>query len=355
MCETYLNRVCTSHIDDLTGSHWFLLPANLHVNPASMLQWLFAHAHCNGEIPGPGHNGGPPSQDVTGVRKLATTPDLPLPVKYEELQREIMMSLKADHFEGGRFDFNKQLNQNFFLSHSVLLGSIEVPAQGNQIIKIPNATYEFGANVVDAKYMLVGRVLTDGRMSGRIKYDVSDALSAKLQTSKEPGFSQVMFDLDFRGSDTQAQIKLGNGQFYGPNYLQSVTGTLSLGGEAFWLGGQKKSGVGLAARYADIRSVATAQLATTGLVSLTYTSKVSEKAMLASDFMWNWNARQAQASVGYDYILRQSRLRGRVDNSGTVSVFLEERLNTGFTLCYSAEIDHANKNHKFGFGMIVGE
>ena len=84
-----------------------------------MLKWLFAHAHCIGEIPGPGHNGGPPSQDVTGVRKLAATPDLPLPVKYEELQREIMMSLKADHFEGGRFDFNKQLNQNFFLSHSV--------------------------------------------------------------------------------------------------------------------------------------------------------------------------------------------------------------------------------------------
>lgn len=121
------------------------------------------------------------------------------------------VSLKADHFEGGRFDFNKQLNQKFFLSHSIFMGSIEVPAQGNQIIKIPNATYEFGANVVDTNYMLVGRVLTDGRMSGRLKYDLSDALSAKLQTSKEPGFSQVMVDLDYKGLDTQAQLKLGNG------------------------------------------------------------------------------------------------------------------------------------------------
>ena len=138
------------------------------------------------------------------------------------------VSLKADHFEGGRFDFNKQLNQKFFLSHSIFMGSIEVPAQGNQIIKIPNATYEFGANVVDTNYMLVGRVLTDGRMSGRLKYDISDALSAKLQTSKEPGFSQVMVDLDYKGLDTQAQLKLGNGQFYGVNYLQSVSNTLSL-------------------------------------------------------------------------------------------------------------------------------
>ena len=95
--------------------------------------------------------------------------------------------------------------------------------------------------------------------------------------------------------------------------------------------------------------------ATTGLVSLTYTTKVSDKAMLASDFMWNWNAKQAQASVGYDYILRQSRLRGRIDNNGVVSAFLEERLNAGFTLSFSAEIDHQNKNHKFGFGLTVGE
>ena len=187
---------------------------------------------------------------------------------------------------------------------------------------IPNATYEFGANVVDTNYMLVGRVLTDGRMSGRLKYDLSDAVSAKLQTTKEPGFSQVMVDLDYKGLDTQAQLKLGNGQFYGFNYLQSVSDTLALGGEGFWLGGQKKSGVGFAARYADDKTVATAQLATTGLVSLTHTTKVSDKAMLASDFMWNWNQRQAQASVGYDYILRQSRLRGRIDNTGVVSAFL---------------------------------
>ena len=75
--------------------------------------------------------------------------------------------------------------------------------------------------------------------------------------------------------------------------------------------------------------------------------------MLAS-FMWNWNAKAgAGAARRCDYILRQSRLRGRAPN-GVVSAFLEERLNAGFTLMFSAEIDHANKNHKFGFGMTVG-
>ena len=152
--------------------------------------------------------------------------DLPCPVKYEEMQREVMMSLKTDLFEGARFDYNKQLNQKFFLSHGFFLGNVEVPAQGGQIIKIPTSTYEFGANVVDQNYMLVGRILTDGRVSGRLKYDMSDWLSLKLQSTKETGFSQIMFDADFKGLDYQAQIKYGSGQFYGVNYLQSVTPAL---------------------------------------------------------------------------------------------------------------------------------
>jgi len=281
--------------------------------------------------------------------------DLPCPVKYEEMQREVMMSLKADLFEGARFDYNKQLNQKFFLSHGFFLGNVEVPAQGGQIIKIPTSTYEFGANVVDQNYMLVGRILTDGRVSGRLKYDMSDWLSLKLQSTKETGFSQIMFDADFKGLDYQAQVKYGSGQFYGVNYLQSVTPTLALGGEGFYLGSQGKSGVGFAARYADDKTVATGQVATTGLLSLTYCMKVSEKAMLATDFLWNWNQRSATASVGYDYILRQCRIRGRIDNHGVVSTYLEERLNVGLNLILSAEVDHVNKNHKFGFGMTVGE
>jgi hypothetical protein len=71
---------------------------------------------------------------------------------------------------------------------------------------------------------------------------------------------------------------LGNAEFVGLNYLQSVTPTLSLGGEAFWLGQQRKSGAGFAARHADERQVATAQVATTGLVSLTYLRRISDKA-----------------------------------------------------------------------------
>ncbi|KAJ7549640.1 hypothetical protein O6H91_07G061200 [Diphasiastrum complanatum] len=283
--------------------------------------------------------------------------NLPCPVKYEEIQREALMSLKPELFEGLRFDFTKPLNQKFSLSHSVFMGSVEVPSQSAQTIKVPSAHYEFGANFLDQRLMLIGRILTDGRMSARVKYDLTENLSLKVnaQLTNEPHFSQGMFQFDYKGSDYQTQVQFGNNAFYGANYIQSVTPTLALGGEIFWLGHQRKSGLGFAARYNTDKVIASGQVASTGIVSLTYVQRVSEKVSLASDFLYNAMTNEATTSVGYDYLLRQCRLRGRVDTNGCVAAFLEERLNVGVNFLLSAEIDHWKKDYKFGFGMTVGE
>jgi len=76
---------------------------------------------------------------------------------------------------------------------------------------------------------------------------------------------------------------------------------------------------------------------------------------LASDFMYNHMSKDVTASFGYDYLLRQCRLRGKIDSNGVVAAYLEERLNMGVNFLLSAEIDHCKKNYKFGFGMTVGE
>lgn len=39
---------------------------------------------------------------------------------------------------------------------------------------------------------------------------------------------------------------------------------------------------------------------------------------LSTDFVFNKNSREATASFGYDYILRQARLRGRIDTGACV-------------------------------------
>jgi len=267
------------------------------------------------------------------------------------------VSLKPDLFEGLRFDFTKPLNQKFSLSHSVFMGSMEVPSQSTDTVKVPSSHYEFGANFLDPKCMLVGRILTDGRLSARVKCDLTDNLTMKInaQLTNEPHYSQGMFNFDYKGKDFRSQLQLGNNAFYGANYIQSVSPHLSLGGEIFWLGHQRKSGVGFAARYNTDKMIAIGQFASTGIVSLSYVQKVSEKVSLASDFMYNHMSRDSTASVGYDYLLRQCRLRGRIDTNGCVAAYLEERLNMGVNFVLSAEIDHWKKDYKFGFGMTVGE
>ncbi|KAM0861594.1 hypothetical protein ACQ4PT_045792 [Festuca glaucescens] len=284
--------------------------------------------------------------------------NLPCPVAYEEIQREALMSLKPELFEGLRFDFTKMLSQKFALSHSVLMGSLEVPSQSADVIKVPTAQYEFGANFIDLpKLMLIGRLMTDGRLNARVKCDLTENLALKVnaQLTSEPHYSQGMFNFDYKGTDYRAQFQIGNNAFYGANYIQSVTPNLSMGTEIFWLGQQRKSGIGFNSRYNTDKMVGTLQVASTGIVALSYVQKVSEKVSLATDFMYNHMSRDVTSSVGYDYILRQCRLRGKVDSNGVVAAYLEERLNMGVNFLLSAEIDHAKKNYKFGFGMTVGE
>ena len=165
-----------------------------------------------------------------------------------------------------------------------------------------------------------------------------------------------MVDSDVKGHDWNAQLKLGSPSFVGLNYFQSVTPHLSAGGEFFWLQvgdgvwdpdqatlmcegssslsrsvssnlqpqlgyphlicfspfphphsphpppflslqSSLKSGVGLAVRHTGEKHVGTLQLATTGIMSMGYAHRVSEKITLASDFLWHWQSREATATV----------------------------------------------------------
>uniref|UniRef100_A0A0D9UZL8 Uncharacterized protein n=1 Tax=Leersia perrieri TaxID=77586 RepID=A0A0D9UZL8_9ORYZ len=221
--------------------------------------------------------------------------NLPCPVPYEDLQREAMMALRIDTFEGFRFDFIKGITPFFSLCHSVSMVSMELPSQGADVIKVPTSNYEFGANYLHPKMVLMGRVSHDGRLSARTKWDPSENLCVKInaQLTSEPHYSQGMLHCDYKGKDFRTQLQLGNGAYYGGNYIQ----------------------------------VATGQIATTGVVSLSYVQKVSEKC----------------------------RLRGKIDTNGVVSALLEEHMAPGVNFNLSAEVDHWKKDYKFGFGMSIGE
>ena len=268
------------------------------------------------------------------------------------------VSLKPDLFEGFRFDVQKPLNNNFALSHSVFMGNLEVPTANNQPVKMSIGTYEFGATLVTpGGALLLGRASADGRVTGRFKYDPAPWASLKAQfgLNGEPGMTQYMVDLDLTGRDWNSTAKLGSSGFHGLNYFQSVTPRLSLGGEVFYLAAQRRSGVGLALRHEGESSVSTAQVANTGLLALSYIQRVNPKVALGADFTWNLTSREAQASFGYDYTLRNARLRGKIDSDGKIGALMEQRINVGVNFVLSAELDHAKKDYKFGFGMTIGE
>ncbi|XP_071692053.1 mitochondrial import receptor subunit TOM40-1-like [Rutidosis leptorrhynchoides] len=187
--------------------------------------------------------------------------------------------------------------------------------------------------------MLIGRVLTDGRVHANVRCELSDNLSMKAnaQLTSEPHMSHGMAIFDYKGTDYRTQFQVGNGGLLAANYIQSVTPNLALGGEVFWAGQHRKSGLAYALRYTTDKMVATGQIASTGMVALGYVQNVSEKVSLASDFMYNHTSRDVTASFGYDYILRQqSRLRGKIDSNGCTSTFLEESLSPGLKFILSA-------------------
>ncbi|KAG5567131.1 hypothetical protein RHGRI_002635 [Rhododendron griersonianum] len=107
------------------------------------------------------------------------------------------LSLNPEIFEGLRFDFTKGLNQKFSLSHR----SLRFPPH-----------YEFGANFIDPKLMLFGRIMTDGRLNARVKCDLSEnlILKANAQLSNEPHMSHGMANFDYKGKDYRTQFQLGS-------------------------------------------------------------------------------------------------------------------------------------------------
>eukprot|EP00803_Ostreobium_quekettii_P011569 evm.model.scf_130EXC.12 EVM.evm.TU.scf_130EXC.12 scf_130EXC:130493-135417(+) len=290
-----------------------------------------------------------------GTSKYLNLPD---PVKYEELTKEVFTALRPETFEGMKFEIAKPLNPQFFLTHSIAMGNFEIPTQNpRQVYKCPVSAYEFGSTVITNKLLMVGRITSEGRMTGRFRCEFNDWISInwQAQLANEPEMSQQICDINFKGQDWNGLLKFGSNGFFGLNYLQSVTPRLAAGGEMFYMDEQQKSGIGLAARHVGDKHIATCQLSDTGLISLSYLHKVGEKASLAADLLYNWNVREATATVGYDYIFQRARVRGRIDSNGLIGAFLEERLNPGVTFILSGEVDHWKKDYKFGFGLQLGE
>ncbi|CAG7868092.1 unnamed protein product [Brassica rapa] len=299
----------------------------------------------------------------TKIEERVDYSNLPCPKPYEDIHLEATKSLKPELFEGFRLNYTKRMNHKFSLIHSLLMGNSEFPAERSQhIFKTPTSSYEFGANLIDPKLMLDGRLMMDGTVIARFNSVLKENFTIKTtaQLTNELDQSQGVFTVDYKGSDYRTQFQLGNykNQFkpgtsslFRANYIQHVTPKVSLGGEVLYLSEHRKSVVGYVARYETDKMVASGQVASSGVAIMNYVHKVTDKISLAAEFFYSFMLRDGAASVGYDLMFRQSRVRGKIDSNGVVFAHVEEQLCPGLGLLLCAEVDHVKTDYKFGLGV----
>lgn len=273
------------------------------------------------------------------------------PGQFDKADKEAVQILKPDIFDGCRFEHNRLLGPNFTVSHSLWLGSAMLQS-GNH--------YQFGSTVVlnEGTTMLLGRIDPEGRLDAQWHQEyvqpqkVLSRVQASISPQKEQNMTQA--SLEVNGIDYAGTLKLVTGPMFGLSYFQSVTKALSMGAEAFYHHGQGASHIVARSRYADGNDIATATLTTMGTVSANYVRKVSERVSLASEIQVSLADRQSSMNVGYEFLLRTSKLSGVVSTEGVIQSQIQEMLVPGLSIIFNAILDHKHNQHRFGYGVQMG-
>ena len=278
------------------------------------------------------------------------------PGSFENIHREARnVSLTNVLFDGAKADLAKGLSANFQVSHSFTLGSMMVPP-----------CYSFGGIFVAGKHLLHGLVDTNGMFQGKYHYNVTKALTVKMQAqvTKQPGQSMLQSESEWMGNDCTLNFKAinpdiseGGAGIYTASVLQSVSKHLAIGLELITQKATRTepidTGYNLAARYATEKWIAAVNLQQFVALQASYFHKVSEKVELATELqmLMYGPRRDAVATMGAKFEYRQALIRTQIDTTGKVGLVYEERLFPGFSLLLSGELDHVRNASRFGFGI----
>lgn len=292
--------------------------------------------------------------------------DLPNPGAYEEINQEATAILRPNLFDGVRFDMNVPVTGAISTGHSIEMGSAQSPPG-----------YALSVNYMSSTLVAVSRLDMNGRLNGRLFYTHTPNLVSKLLVSRQPAedgaaaamiaaasgaptpapptsSSTAMYDLDYRGSDYSANLKLGTGGIVALSYMQSLAPSFSMGGEGFFQTKNKFSALTAAARYVATDGIFTATVASFGPVIGSYVHRVSPRVSLATELFWDARSRESYVTAGYKFDLRSATIIGQVTSTGKVAAYLEEKLNPGVSFLLSGEVDHRQQQYKFGFGLQIG-
>lgn len=173
----------------------------------------------------------------------------------------------------------------------------------------------------------------------------------------------IQAELDYQGSDYSVNYKALNPsptEYTGIHilsYLQAITPRLSLGVEYILQkpnAAIEESGFTYALRYHNPvrQSVTTVQVQSPGaVIQASYWQRIDKMVDLGTELQLVPGRRESVCSVGGRWEFATSCVRAMIDTKGRVQMAMEERMNQGFAVLLTGELDHWKGQSRFGIGL----
>lgn len=297
----------------------------------------------------------------------------------EQVNQDSKRLVTLDTFDGFRCDISKQMSPFMVVIHNFWLGTSMMPDRKN--------SYAFVCQVADESGLFMARVDPERRsVDGRVHRALLGGLAMgklTLGATAEGQADQALMELDVGAETWTANLKygsMGGGTVYGCNYFQSITPRLALGGEGMYVAANNTAISNYTLKY-----TMPAKTGEEELLKSDSSSKPEDLSEGGSSTFWaNFNTMQqalglsyrrvvtpnrvtlgaqlecslatleSQVQVAAEFRLMRSKMQFCIDGTGKIQSTLETKL--GMTpgspsLNFSAEVDHAQEDLKFGYGL----
>ncbi len=274
----------------------------------------------------------------------------PNPGPYDRAEQDAKRVLNPDFTDGVRVVINKALSPKLTTSHDFWLGS--------QLMRNETGNaYHFGAQVTPSDNVyLLAKVDPSGSIEARYVHTLTPNVTSNVAAQLFPDASRsaLQGELELKGSDWTGTLKLAPGPFVAVNYLQSVTKNLALGGEGILHAGQGYTHIFGRAKWTDEKNQLCLTYSTLNHCTATYFRKVNERVGLSAELEVSIANKESVMNMGWEFALRQARVKGSITSEGAVMAVIEHQLEPGFTLQMNAMLDHSKDTHRFGYGFTFG-
>jgi len=302
------------------------------------------------------------------------------PGSYENFSSDIRRLIMLDVHDGCRFDVSKPLSPLFSVVHSFWLGTAMLPDGSN-------SNYAFVAQVADETGVMMCRLdPTNQSVEGRIinvrnltppavegappPTPLQGTAKGTVVVSPSGQTDQLMADYELAMGTCTLAGRYGSQQ--GANilslaYLQSVTPSLALGGEAMYIAANNAALKSVGAKYSGTRpsdapgsapsgyTVFGQYSQTQGAFSAAYLRTVTPgRVVVGTELNVNPATAEATVTAGLEVTLRQGKLCTTVDGAGKIQSTLETTVSPGMRVTFCGEADHGKGAFRFGYGLSMG-